>query len=282
METCWQNKPQLSAACLFVPIVFTRFRPLCCSVTAKSGFSCNVEGFSRVCMWTQFKCQFEISPRLEGKHFKWRSEIFQINVPNSRCLYINRSQQAEHTHTHTNPFPPSPSSPRHAESLWQVNKINIHLPVAVAGMSGSLSCHQLCVFVCFDVCVCVRFPPPLAQAVTFSWDVKALSLSFYVYPFPKHIAAHMGSSISLAHCVPEQLMAAHHWGDIVQFYSLVKWYMFLWESDVLDSSEWPEYIYRPVSIACSFVCVCVFSRSCFNAVYTCTFDTSIYSWFNDH
>lgn len=163
METCWQNKPQLSAARLFVPIVFTRFRPLCCSVTAKSGFSCNVQGFSRVCIWTQFKCQFETSPRLEGKHFKRRSEIFQINVPNSRCMYINRSQQAErartHTHTLSNPFPPPPSSPRPAESLWQVNKINIHLPVA--GMSGSLSCHQLCVFVCFDVCVCVGFflPP---------------------------------------------------------------------------------------------------------------------------
>lgn len=130
------------------------------------------------------------------------------------------------------------------------------------------------------MCLC-EVPPPLHRLSLLA-GMSKLSLSFYVYPFPKHIAAHMGSSISLAHCVPEQLMAAHHRGDIVQFYSLVKWYMFLWESDALDSSEWPEYIYRPVSIACSFVCVCVFSRSCFNAVYTCTFDMSIYSWFNDH
>lgn len=71
---------------------------------------------------------------------------------------------SKHARTHVAFFSsPRPSSlPR----LWQVNKINIHPPVAVESMSATLSCHQLCVIWCMGVSL---FP---TWTVTFSWGLS--------------------------------------------------------------------------------------------------------------
>lgn len=112
-------------------------------------------------------------------------EMFWINGGISGCMvpYVCRSQFAQGIQLLLLLFPPSfcPPPPL-PPSLWQVNKINIHPPVAMAGMSDSLSCHQLrvcvcvCVFVIFDACVRVYFqhslsllagPPPPALSLLY-------------------------------------------------------------------------------------------------------------------
>lgn len=79
-------------------------------------------------------------------------DVYEVIRLHIQLLYIYRSQ---HAYRHF-AFPPSFPPPLPA-SLWQVNKINIHPPVAMAGMSDSLSCHQPCVCVVgggsFDACV---------------------------------------------------------------------------------------------------------------------------------
>lgn len=113
-------------------------------------------------------------------------------------------------------FPPSFCLPPPTPSLWQVNKINIHPTVAIAGMSDSLSCHQLCVCVCvcvcafvlFDACVRVYFQHSLSLLAGACLSNPPPHISVAL-PLPRLIRAHMGPGISLAHCVPVRLMAVH-------------------------------------------------------------------------
>lgn len=62
-------------------------------------------------------------------------------------------------------FPPSFCLPPPTPSLWQVNKINIHPTVAIAGMSDSLSCHQLCVSVYVRLCYLMHVCESISNTV---------------------------------------------------------------------------------------------------------------------